>query len=152
MPHPTDDCLHNETFMHISATLKRLDRHTERTAIAMEEMAAQGAIIKNHEARINKHDVDISEAFGQLRMLQDTTASVEDIDQIRLRVHTIEIGRATAAGAEEIIGERRRFWDGIKQQMTTNLLLWVGFAIWTIDRFNVAQKIAVLFKKMGEYP
>lgn len=150
MPHPIDDCLHNETFMHISATLKRLDRHTERTAIAMEEMAAHGAIIRNHEARINKHDVDISEAFGQLRMLQDTTASVEDIDQIRLRVHAVEIRHATEAGAEEIVGDRRRFWDGIKQQMATNVLVWLGFAIWTIDRFNVAQKITSLFKKMGE--
>lgn len=148
MTHPLEDCPHNETFMHISATLKRLDRHTERSAIAMEEMAAQGAILKNHEVRMEKQDKDIGEAFSRIRILEDTTVSVEDFDKVRHKVSKMELQHAKEYGADEVIEKQQEFWSGVKQQVTANALMGMLFIIWLVDKFNVAQAIAKLWKEM----
>jgi hypothetical protein len=126
--HPLEDCPHNETFRHIGETLGRLDRHTERTAIAMEEMAAQGAILKNHEARLNVHEKDIDEAFERIRVVE--------------RKHDKE------DGIQVVKKQRAKFWDGIKQQTTPYAFTVLFFVLWLADRFNVFQFFCRMFKEM----
>jgi hypothetical protein len=126
--HPIEDCPHNPTFMHISKTLDRLDSHTERAAIAMEEMAAQGAILANHEARLNKHDLDLREVFGRVRIVENFQSKEE--------------------GAEEVVEKQQKFWDGVKQQVTPYALIGAVFIIYLLDKFNVSIFLAKVWKEM----
>ena len=128
MPEPhIDGCLHTETFMQIRDTLTRLDRHTERSAIAMEEMAAQGAILKNHEQRLNKNEADIDEVFE--------------------RVRTVERRHDKEEGIQIVKKQQAKFWDGIKQQTTPYAFTVLFFLLWLSDRLNVFTTITKWFKE-----
>lgn len=127
--HPIDDCPHNPTFEHIAKTLDRLDSHTERTAVAMEEMAKQGAILNNHEHRLNTYEKDLRECFGRLRVVEQEQAK----DQ----------------GAEEVVGQQRKFWDQVKVKLSPYLVSAVIFAIYIVDRVNLGGRLAKLWKEMN---
>jgi hypothetical protein len=129
LQHALADCPHNPTFEHMIKTLDRLDSHTERTAVAMEEMAKQGAILANHEHRLNTYESDLREAFGRLRTVEQTQAK----DQ----------------GADEVIGEQRKFWAQVKVALTPKILSLAIFAIYLVDRLNVGAKLAKLWKEMN---
>lgn len=128
--HTLEDCPHNPTFVHIAKMLDRLDAHTERAAIAMEEMAKQGAIVNNHEARLNKHDLDFREAFR--------------------RIQVTELYQAKEKGAEAVIEKQTKFWDGVKQQVTPFALSGFIFIIWLLDKFNVPVSLGKLWKEMSK--
>lgn len=126
--HSTNDCIHNETFDHISKTLDRLDNHTERAAVAMEEMAKQSVIISNHERRLGDHDAAFREAFSRVRILEEL--------------------KNRYVGAEKVIEKRQKFWDGVKQQVTPYAIVGLIFMFWLIDKFNVTQFLSKMFKEM----
>lgn len=63
LKHTLEECPQNPTLERFGETLSRLDSHTERTAIAMERLAAQGVMVNNHEKRLDKHDQDLGEIF-----------------------------------------------------------------------------------------
>ena len=128
MTHAIEECPHNETFQHFTSTLERLDKHTERSAIAMEEIARQGVTIFNHEVRLNKHDEDLKEAFGRFR--------------------TLEEFKALETGKETIVVEKRLFWNGVKQQMVPYVVIVCWFLFWMVDKFNVVTWFTKLFKEM----
>ena len=126
--HPIEDCPHNETFLHIGKTLDRVDRHTERVAIAMEQMAQHSIIIDLHEKRLDKHDQDFRESFDRLRKVEKHTFKEE--------------------GAEIILTDRHMFWNGVKQQLAPYLLLIGVFLILVFDKFNLGGRAAKLWKEV----
>ena len=127
--HPLEECPHNPTFEHITKTLDRLDSHTERAAVAMEEMAKQGAILSNHEHRLNTYEGDLRECFGRLR-------AVEQV-------------QAKDRGATEVVVRQKRFWDQIKIRLSPYLISTVIFLIYLVDRLDLGGRIAKLWKEMN---
>lgn len=126
--HTLADCPHNPTFEHIAQTLNRLDAHTLRQAVAMEEIARQGVTINNHEMRIVKNTKDISSAWAAIR--------------------EIETRHATEDGKEEVIEEQQKFWAGVKQQFTGPAIVGLFFILWLADKFNIPVALAKLWKEM----
>jgi len=123
--HNLADCPHNPTFDSIAATLTRLDKHTERTATALEDLVRVSVTIQNHEVRIDKNTKDIGAAWKVLR-------------EIELR-HAEEHG---AAVVEEKIEERQqKFWDGVKQQFTEKAIMGMFFAWWLGDKFHIPTRL-----------
>jgi hypothetical protein len=146
--HPVEDCPHNDTFRHISETLNRLDRHTERSAIAMEEMAAQSAIIRNHEARLTEQHKNINEAFVRIRTLEDTTVSDEEFQKVRHKVSKLELRHARESGVEMVEEKHEKFWDDMKCKSTPFAFTFMFLLLWLSDKFNVFQNIAKWLKEM----
>jgi hypothetical protein len=105
-----------------------LDDSSARTAIALEQIAAQGVMVASHEKRLDKHSADLGEAFTRLR--------------------SIELRHAEDHGAEEITGERKKFWTALKIQLAPYVMFAVFFTGWASDKFGLFQKIAKLYHEM----
>lgn len=126
--HLIEDCPQNPTFAHIGSTLNRLEGYAKRQAEAMEELAQQSIILVNHERRLDDHG-----------------AEIKDLTE---RVIELELVQATERGALEVSEKRCRFWDGVRQQMTPYLVGFIFFVFYMLDKFNIPQFIAKVWKEM----
>jgi hypothetical protein len=135
--HTPEDCFQTEalreiqySLKHITPVIKRLEDQGERTARALELIAEQGAIVGSHEKRLDKQDKDLSEAFRRINENQDTTNRVLSaatqaaeldkrqlaarLDEIMHEISDIKVRLAKEDGAEEVIQEKKKFWDQVK--------------------------------------
>ena len=146
--HQIEECPHNETFVHIAKTLDRLDEHTLRSAVAMEEIAKQGILIASHEKRLDGHQKDLREAFIRVKALEQTAALDSDMTAVRSRVEIIELWHAKELGAEEVVEKEKTFWNGIKQQLAPYLLTAGIFAVLVFDKLDIGGKLAKLWHEV----
>ena len=107
-----------------------------RVAVALEDIAAQGATVASHEKRLDKHDTNVTDLYNR------TTALKDDIAKINER-------HAREAGAEEVKTESRKFWQQVKIALTPKMLSLAIFAIYLVDRLNIGGKLAKLWKEMN---
>lgn len=140
------DCVQGPTFKVIDNTLSRLEEHSERNTIALEEIARQGAMVMNHEKRLDKFDGELNQSFGQLRTLENYCRV--ELTIISNRVSTIERRNAREDGVEEVTGEQKKFWSLMKQRLVGPLMVGAFFLIWVFDRLDICVKIAKLFNEM----
>ncbi|MBV5338151.1 MAG: hypothetical protein J0665_01140 [Deltaproteobacteria bacterium] len=126
----------------------RREGREERMLVAMESVAAQGAVLQIQAKRIDKHDEDISEAFGLIRGISQSTASKAEVDIIKNKLDVIELRHAEDHGENLVIERQTKFWDGVKQQVTPYVFIGIMFILWLFDKFNIGQAIAKLLKEM----
>lgn len=107
-------------FNHINETLTRLDGHGERTAVALEAIAAQGAIVASHEKRLDSHDAALGEVFQRTRV--------------------IELAREHYLGAEGVREQDKAFWDRIKVKMVPYVIAVGGFGLFVLERTGLLDK------------
>lgn len=107
----------------------------------MEEIARQGGIIQNHENRLSKSESDVSEAFRQIRHIDDSCAIDSDVKDLDERLREIELVHAKEQGVNCILQKRTKFWDGVKQQMTPYVISGLLFIMYLIDKMNWFQKL-----------
>ncbi len=115
---------------HINSVNKHMERseeHMRRTAVALENIAAQGVLINTHENRLTKHDSHFEELFG--------------------RVRSIEAVHAKDEGIEEIEEKKEKFWSELKLKMVTPALTGLFFLLWILDRSEFFVKVATLWKE-----
>lgn len=164
-------CIHNETFRSISKSFDRLEKISDRSAVAMEKIAEQGAILVNYGERIHKNEQDITEAFKQIRVLDQYAASDEDVKGLIARVTSLETDRVTGEdfrklservqvieyrhveeqaveAVEEKIEERQwQFWAEMRKQFTPYVAVGLFFVFWLIDRYGVLQWVVKMLKE-----
>lgn len=128
MNHSLEECPQNPTIGRIEDTLSRLDAHGERTAVALETIAAQGILVSQHEKRLDKHDEHFNELFT--------------------RVRKVELKDAKDLGAKTVENKSNRFWDQIKTNLVPYVIGSVFLFFYTMDKYDVFQKIAKIYKEM----
>lgn len=146
--HNLEDCPHNPTFEHIIGTLKRLDTHGERTAVAMEELARNSAVVDGLSKQVDKNEHDLREVFGRVRMIENGKAEVSDVKAIDVRVKAIELVHAKEDGSEELIEKKYKFWENVKIQLADKLILFIIFVLVVADKFNVFVWLHKLWKEL----
>jgi hypothetical protein len=133
---------HTDTMGHHGEILDRLERHSERQTLALEQIAEQGAIVKTHEKRIDRHDVMFDEIFRKAR------GCASDIDTVSHRVSVIELTHATEAGESRAEIDGSKFWDNVKIQLVPCVLVTILYLLWLIDKFGVIENIVKYFREM----
>ena len=141
------ECVQSETLGAIKMTLESfsksqsdLVRQGERTAVALETIAEQGAMVANHEKsidrhekRLEKHDDYIGEAFKRLRDIEKK-GSLED---------------GISTGKRIVINERRGgIAEKVKLSFVNYIPLAAFFLIWLIEKCGVFIWIAKSFREM----
>lgn len=126
--HDLDDCPQAPTIKSLADAVVRMERTSERTASALEQIAAQGAQVASHEKRLDRHDLEINECFMRLR--------------------PIEQRHAQDAGVEQVERESDRFWSEVKLKLLTPLLLGTFFLFWLIDKMDVVQWLNRMYRTM----
>lgn len=153
MPNPQphyspSDCGQTQTFAQIEATLRRLDAHGERTAVALEHIAEQGAMVAGHEKRLDKHDLDFREMFNRIN-------DQSRLEKVEAKVHELEKKLAGEEAAEELEAQiqarieaddtiKKKFWTDVKVRMITPATAVLFFAIWLIDKWDLVLKLKML--------
>lgn len=146
--HMAEECPHNPTFDHISSTLKRLDDHGERTAVAMEKLAENSAIVAGLTKIVDKHEHDFRELFGRTRIIENGKAENTDVKAIDARVLKIELERAAEAGEDKVIEKGSEFWKSVKIQLADKLVVLAIFIMVVADEFNIPTEILKLWKEV----
>jgi len=142
MAHTVADCPQNPTLDHIMKSLDRFATQGERTATALEEIAAQSVAVANHEKRLDKHDLDFRELFSRVND-EKRLASVEE------RVADLEMKHAKEAGAVEVETEQKKFWAGVKTQMAPYLPFAIFLALYVLDQHGLVLKVLELWNKFN---
>lgn len=157
MPHTLEDCPQNPTLAQIQSTLKRLDAHGERTAVALESIAAQGAILGSHEKRLDKHDVDFREMFSRINDERKLDKLAADVESVAARVVALEKDHAKEAGAEAVEAlaldaarEKTKFWTEFKIRMITPVMLATVILLWLIGKWELVQRVAAIVREFRE--
>lgn len=140
LAHHTEVCTQTQTFEQIKETLRRLDAHGERTAIALEHIAEQGAIVAQHEKRLDKHDLDLREVFHRVN-------DQDRLERVEQKVAELEKKVAKEEGAEEVAVEKKKFWTDLKLQMATPIMVAVFFTLWLIGKLEIVAKLLRLWKE-----
>lgn len=140
--HTLAECPQNPTLDHIMTTLTRLDAHGERTARALEAIAAQSVAVEGHEKRLDKHDQDFRELFSRVN-------DQVRIERVEERVFELEKKHAREDGADEVIEEQKKFWTGVKTQLTPYAPAAVFFVFYLLDRFGIFLKALELWKEFS---
>lgn len=135
--HNLEDCPHNPTFEHFEKTLKRLEDHGERTAVAMEKLAENSAIVASQGEIIKTLSHDLRELFGRVRMIENGKADQSDYKAIDIRVRTIELSHAEENGEDKVIEKKTKFWENVKVQLADKLILFIIFVLVVADKFNI---------------
>jgi len=140
--HALVDCAQGPILAHIMATLEHMDTRGERTAVALEQIAAQGAMMAGHEKRLDKHDEAFTVVFNRI----NDQARLERVEQ---KLVELEKKIAKEDGAEEVIyvarAERRKFWTDVKLKMIGPCLTFLFFALWLCDKMNLFTKARALW-------
>ncbi len=117
--------------LHINSVnlhMERSEEHMRRTAIALENLAAQGVLISTHENRLGRHDTHIEEIFGRLRTIETIHAKDEVIEQVE--------------------SNKEKFWSEVKLKFASPAtLLWMFFILWVLDRSEFFVKLLALWKE-----
>lgn len=156
--HDINDCPQTPTLSQIQDTLKRLDAHGERTAVALESIAAQGAILGSHEKRLDKHDLDLREVFNRVNdehKLTDLTVAVRGV---AARVEALELAQAKEEGVEETEARieaqqeavalvDKKFWTDLKLKLLNPIIFSVFFLAWLVEKYGLATKLKALLKE-----
>jgi len=152
MPLP---CIQDRVIGEMATTLQffkdaelRREGREERMLIAMENVAAQGAVLEITSKRVDKHDQDLTEAFGLLRVLDQSTASMSDMEDMKKKVSSLELRNAEKHGQEATKRQGIIFWGGVKQQMAPYALWALFFLFWVVDKYNIVQRLAKLIAEM----
>lgn len=159
--HTLLNCPQNPVLLNMTLTLRRLDAHTERTAIAMEAIAAQGAIIGSHEKRLDKNDLDTREVFKRLNDTTKADKLTSEVVALEGRVTLLEKAHAKEEGAEEIEArleaqqeeankEKRKFWTELKIKLITPVMFTLFFSLWLIDKWSLAEKFKALLREFQQ--
>lgn len=151
MPEP---CIQDKVIVEIKTTLNffkeaevRREGREERMLIAMENVSRQGAVLEGLSTASLRHDKDIAEAFGQIRDLDQSTASLSDMELVKTKIGQIEWRHAEEHGERRVEQRTTKFWDGVKQQVTPYVFIGLMFVFWLIDKFNITQGLKALFKE-----
>jgi outer membrane murein-binding lipoprotein Lpp len=162
--HTLDDCPQNPVLISINATLarweKRMERQDdlmERQAVAMETIAAHGVMVTNHEKRLDRHDIDFTRMFSIITDDRKIEKLTSDMEELSAKVIRLEKTHAKEEGAELVEArvqarleleetEKKKFWTEFKIKMISPVLFGVFFAIWVIDKWNLAEKFKLLLE------
>lgn len=128
--HSLNECPQNPTIERIEDTLERLEKHGERTAIALEVIASQVVRTDYLEKRVDKHDEDLKESFSRLRIIENK--------------HSKE------AGVESVERKQEKFWTEIRIRLFTPIILVIFFILWVFDKLNIFQGVWKLFKEFSK--
>lgn len=126
--HFIDECPQAPTINHIVHGVTKLEKISERTALALEKIAEQGALITSHDHRIEKLERDADECFARLRPIE--------------RIHAKE------EGMEEVEAEGRKFWTDVKLKLLNPILLGIFFVFWAMDKYSGFQMLSKLWHAM----
>ena len=111
-----------------SDTLNEQKQLGAKTYEVLAEISEQGAQIKSLTARMDVAERDVQAAFKSIRR--------------------IDLLHAKECGEESVEAERQKFWDGVKTQITPYAISGLLFILWLVDKLNVFQTIAKLWKEM----
>jgi len=136
------ECSQTQTFEQIKETLRRLDAHGERTAVALEHIAEQGAIVAQHEKRLDKHDLDLREVFHRVN-------DQDRLERVELKVAELEKKVAKEEGAEAVVEEKKKFWTDVKLQLVTPALAGSFFLLWLIDKMGFLTRLLSLWREFA---
>jgi uncharacterized coiled-coil protein SlyX len=143
LPHISpSECIQVQTFEQIQATLRRLDAHGERTAVALEQIAQQGAMVAGHEKRLDKHDKDFQELFSRVN---DPTWK----ERTEQRVTALELKLAKDEGAEEVVEKHEKFWTEVRLKLVTPIVTVAFLALWLADRTGTITKLVALWREFN---
>lgn len=112
----------------VSDTLAEQKQLGAKTYEVLADISEQGAQIKSLTERMGEAERDIQAAFKSIRR--------------------IDLLHAKECGGEEVEEKRQKFWDGVKTQITPYAISGLLFILWLIDKLDVFQAIAKLWKEM----
>ena len=143
LPHISpSECIQVQTFEQIQATLRRLDAHGERTAVALEQIAQQGAMVAGHEKRLDKHDIDLRECFSRV----NDNARLE---RLETKVADLEVKLAKDEGAESVVEKHEKFWTEVRLKLITPIITVAFLALWLADRTGTITKLVALWREFN---
>jgi len=164
--HTIADCPQTPILMQIKETLgflresqARLDHHGERTALAMEKLAANSATIEGHAQKIKEHDTAFVELFNWRRTFIDKQD--DDFRSNLERIVALEKARAVH-DAIEVVTEKveekeekkeavkEQFWNEVRLRLLTPLMVGAFFLIWIIDKTGIAVKAVEMWKAFSK--
>ena len=123
--HAVEDCPQAPIIQSIQELMGRVVK-------ALEDIAAQGAMVSAHEKRLDNQNEHIENLYAINRLIK------EDITKIQLK-------HAQERGAEAVIGKNKAFAEKIKVSLAPYLLSAGIFFIWLFDKGNVGEKLAKLW-------
>ena len=154
LEHTLVDCPQNPTLGHILESLKRLDAHGERTALAMEKMASNSATLDAHSDKLKQHDAAFIELFNWRREFVDKQD--KDYRTNLEKISELEKVKAINDAVEQVVedGEEKKFkfWTvaEAKLKIATPFVMVAFFAIWLIDRTGFAVAVLKLVKEFSK--
>jgi hypothetical protein len=126
---------HGDLMQYYGEILARLERHSERQTEALEDIAKQGAMVINHEKRLDRVDISFDMAFQKIRTVDS-------------RVREIELKNAEETGVGKVADEKKKFTSALKIELVTPALVLIFFIFWTFDKFGFFVWIAQLAREM----
>jgi uncharacterized coiled-coil protein SlyX len=92
---------------------------------------------------------DISEQGAQIKSLTERMGEAERDIQVAFKsIRRIDLLHAKECGEEAVNEKRKKFWDGVKTQITPYAISGLLFILWLVDKLDVVQAIAKLWKEM----
>lgn len=141
-PHTVEKCPQNPVINNLVDTLRKLEKHSERTTTALETIAAQGERVNGHDYRLDKIDKVQEQNDKKFDILFDRTVNLDD------EIHKIKESRAKHAGMEIVQTRNDKFWDAIKKHMAPYIVGVVIFVLYVADKYDIPQKIVALIKEI----
>lgn len=133
--HSLEECPQKPVIDRIEGTLDRLEKHGERTALALEQIAGQGATQLAHSDKLIEHTKQIDILFDKDRDKDD-----------RLRI--IELARAKHLGAEAVHKRESAFWERVKATLAPYTLAIFIFIVYVIDKYNITDWVHKIWKEI----
>lgn len=107
------------TLRELKSTNDRLEVHSIRQTQALEQIAAQGITVQNHERRLDIID--------------------KNLDEIYPRIRKIEILHAEEKGAEKVTDKQEQFWTELRLKLVTPLVIAAFFIMWVLDKIGAIE-------------
>lgn len=152
--HSVIECPQNPTLIHIQDTLRRLDGHGERTAVALENLAANSATIESHTLQLAQHNTAFIDLFNWRKDFEkkqdyDYRQNLERIVALEKAKIAVEVKEAVEekveAKEEKIIEAKAKFWTDVKLKMLTPMLLVLLFIVLIVDKLNLVVRTLSLW-------
>ena len=125
--HTAATCPQNPVLAFITQAITRIDSHTERQAIAMENIVEQGAELRSLRTISDKNTSDIEEAFSAIRKINKRNDIRDGAD-------------IADARWQKII-----FW--CLEKLSVPILMTACFFWWLGDKFHWVTRITELWKE-----
>ena len=148
--HSSVNCPNTPQLGYVRDALSRLEKFSERQALAMEEIARNSVLVSKHEKQLDQNSDNTRELFLRMREVEQNKAPLGYVESLEKRIRLIEKEHDIEEGVESALEQKEddSFWTNVKRMSAPYVLPTAIMIIYVLDKFNIPQNVAKIVKEI----